>query len=65
MKDFITKSFMNKSRGSVDHNDDQDNYMESGKVHYKHLSEDEYENKASILTENHQMADQERIDIDY
>ena len=42
MKDLITKSFLNRSRGSVDNNDDQDAYMTSGKVNYENLG---YEHK--------------------
>lgn len=38
MKDVITKSFLNKSRGSVDNNDDQGMYMQGGQVNYNHFS---------------------------
>lgn len=37
MKDLITKSFMNRSRGSIDNNDDQGSYMMGGQVNYDNL----------------------------
>lgn len=33
MKDLITKSFVNRSRGSADENN-QNDYMETGEIHY-------------------------------
>lgn len=66
MKDLINKSFLNRSRGSADNNDNQDNYMKTGKVSYNDFDEDnEKREKGSLLTDNYQMADQEHIDIDY
>ena len=34
MKDLITKSFLVHSRGAEDANDDQEKYIEGGKIHY-------------------------------
>ena len=46
MKDLISKSFVNRSHGSVDEND-QNGYMETGEIHYKNLG---HEEQNSIIT---------------
>lgn len=68
MKDFITKSFMNKSRGSVDDQNDQNTYFEGGKVDYNHLDV-KTEDKHSLITDrskdNEDIQVEQQMDLDY
>lgn len=38
MKDLITKSFLAHSKGTSDPNDDQEKYIEGGKIHYDDIN---------------------------
>lgn len=62
MKDLITKSFLVHSRGAEDPNDDQEKYMENGKIHFDGLDR----HKESVITDNsHDKMFEQQVELDY
>lgn len=49
MKNLIDKSFLKRSQGNADLNEDQGAYMEGGQINYGNLTSQN--EKASIITE--------------
>lgn len=63
MKDLITKSFMVHSRGATDQQDDQEKYIEGGKIHYEGLN---HRDKESVITDNsHDKMFEQHVELDY
>ena len=62
MKDLITKSFLVHSRGAEDPDDNQEKYMEGGKIHY----DNNEKNKDSVITDNsNDKLFEHQVELDY